>query len=88
MDRHVWTIPEVADTVGPGANLRNYLEQRDVRRCLEAARALKPIFEIACSSNALALSRSAQYVRIAFESRRALQANVPLYRARWRSRAA
>ena len=41
--RHMWTLAEVADTVGPGANLRNYLEQRDVRRCLAAASALKPI---------------------------------------------
>ena len=41
--RHVWTLAEVADVVGPAANLRNYLEQRDVRRCLAAAAALKPI---------------------------------------------
>lgn len=43
MDRHVWTIPEVADTAGPSVNLRNYLEQRDLRRCLAAASELRPI---------------------------------------------
>jgi SAM-dependent methyltransferase len=43
MSRHVWSIAEVADTVGPAANLRNYLEQRDVRRCLAAAVARRPI---------------------------------------------
>ena len=30
-------MAEVADAVGPSANLRNYLEQRDLRRCLAAA---------------------------------------------------
>lgn len=58
MDRHVWTIPEVCDTVGPGANLRNDLEQRDVRRCLEAARKLKPIrraFDIGCGYGRLTM---------------------------------
>lgn len=34
MTRHTWHIAEVADVVGPAANLRNYREQRDVRRCL------------------------------------------------------
>jgi SAM-dependent methyltransferase len=43
MDRHVWNVPEVMDAVGPGGNLRNYLEQRDLRRCLAAAAALRPI---------------------------------------------
>jgi SAM-dependent methyltransferase len=35
--RHVWSVSEVADAAGPSANLRNYLEQRDLRRCLAAA---------------------------------------------------
>jgi SAM-dependent methyltransferase len=43
MDRHVWNVPEVMDAVGPGGNLRNYLEQRDVRRCLAAAAAIRPL---------------------------------------------
>lgn len=43
MTRHVWNVAEVADAAGPGANLRNYLEQRDVRRCLAAAGELGPI---------------------------------------------
>ena len=41
--RHVWTVADVANVAGPGANVRNYLEQRGVRRCLEAAAAVKPI---------------------------------------------
>ncbi len=40
MERHLWKVPEVSDTGGPAAGLRNYLEQRDVRRCLTAASAL------------------------------------------------
>jgi len=58
VDRHVWTISEVADTIGPGANLRNYLEQRDVRRCLEAARKLRPItraFDVGCGYGRLTM---------------------------------
>ena len=43
MSRHVWNVAEVADAVGPAANLRNYLEQRDVRRCLAKASTLMPI---------------------------------------------
>ena len=43
MTRHVWTVAEVADAAGPSANLRNYLEQRDLRRCLAAAAAVRPI---------------------------------------------
>ena len=43
MTRHVWNVAEVADAAGPSANLRNYLEQRDVRRCLAAASELGPI---------------------------------------------
>ena len=43
MTRHVWKVAEVADAAGPSANLRNYLEQRDVRRCLAAASELGPI---------------------------------------------
>ena len=45
--RHRWTVAEVADVGGPSANVRNYLEQRDVRRCLRAAAAIRPI-ERAC----------------------------------------
>ncbi|HTY17547.1 MAG TPA: class I SAM-dependent methyltransferase, partial [Myxococcota bacterium] len=41
--RHHWTVAEVADALGPSANVRNYLEQRDVRRCLQAASAIKPV---------------------------------------------
>jgi SAM-dependent methyltransferase len=58
VDRHVWTIPEVADAVGPGANLRNYLEQRDVRRCLAEARKLKPIrraYDVGCGYGRLTM---------------------------------
>ena len=58
MDRHVWAIPEVADTVGPRANLRNYLEQRDVRRCLTEARKLKPIqraYDVGCGYGRLTM---------------------------------
>lgn len=33
----MWNVSEVADAAGPSANLRNYLEQRDLRRCLAAA---------------------------------------------------
>lgn len=43
MARHVWSLAEVADAVGPAANVRNYLEQRDVRRCLATAATIKPI---------------------------------------------
>jgi SAM-dependent methyltransferase len=43
MDRHHWTLAEVADVMGPSANVRNYLEQRDVRRCLTTARQRRPI---------------------------------------------
>lgn len=43
MDRHVWTFSEVADSAGPSANVRNYLEQRDVRRCLAEAARIRPI---------------------------------------------
>ncbi len=41
--RHRWTVAEVADAAGPGANVRNYLEQSGVRRCLQAAAAIRPI---------------------------------------------
>ncbi len=41
--RHHWTVAEIADALGPSANVRNYLEQRDVRRCLQAASAIKPV---------------------------------------------
>ena len=43
MSRHVWNIAEVADTAGPAALYRSYLEQRDVRRCLAEASRLRPI---------------------------------------------
>lgn len=43
MERHSWKIGEVSDTAGPPSNLRNYLEQRDVRKCLAAASALCPL---------------------------------------------
>jgi SAM-dependent methyltransferase len=43
VSRHVWTPGEVADTAGPAANVRNYLEQRDVRRCLARAAETRPI---------------------------------------------
>ena len=41
--RHQWTVAEVADVAGPSANVRNYLEQRDVRRAVQAASSIKPI---------------------------------------------
>jgi SAM-dependent methyltransferase len=41
--RHHWTFAEVADAAGPSANVRNFIEQRDVRRCLEAGAARRPI---------------------------------------------
>lgn len=43
MERRAWSIPEVSDTAGPAAALRNYLEQSDVRRCLAAAAAIGPL---------------------------------------------
>jgi SAM-dependent methyltransferase len=43
MSRHVWSSGETSDVTGPGSNLRNYLEQRDVRRCLRVAAADGPI---------------------------------------------
>jgi SAM-dependent methyltransferase len=58
VDRHVWAMSEVADTVGPGANLRNYLEQRDVRRCLAEARRLKPVrraYDVGCGYGRLTM---------------------------------
>jgi ubiquinone/menaquinone biosynthesis C-methylase UbiE len=58
VDRHVWAVSEVADTVGPGANLRNYLEQRDVRRCLGEARMLKPVrraYDVGCGYGRLTM---------------------------------
>ena len=58
VDRHVWAMSEVADTVGPGASLRNYLEQRDVRRCLAEARTLKPIrcaYDVGCGYGRLTM---------------------------------
>lgn len=43
MSRHMWSPGETSDVSGPGSNLRNYLEQRDVRRCLGAAASDTPI---------------------------------------------
>ena len=43
MASHTWSVNEISDAVGPSANLRNYLEQRDVRKCLAEARARRPI---------------------------------------------
>ena len=43
MTRHAWRFDEVSDISGAAAGLRNYLEQRDVRRCLETARNERPI---------------------------------------------
>src|SRR5262249_15251786 len=41
--RHPWTVADVADVAGPAANVRNYLERRDVRRCLRAAASVRPL---------------------------------------------
>jgi SAM-dependent methyltransferase len=43
MSRHAWRFDEVSDISGAASALRNYLEQRDVRRCLEAAARERPI---------------------------------------------
>jgi ubiquinone/menaquinone biosynthesis C-methylase UbiE len=43
MPRHNWRFDEVSDIGGAASSLRNYLEQRDVRRCLEAAARERPI---------------------------------------------
>lgn len=43
MSRHNWRFHEVSDIGGPASSLRNYLEQRDVRRCLGAAVQERPI---------------------------------------------
>ena len=43
MSPHVWTPAETSDVSGPASIVRNYLEQRDVRRCLTAAAAERPI---------------------------------------------
>jgi SAM-dependent methyltransferase len=43
MSRHTWCFHEVSDISGAAASLRNYLEQRDVRRCLEAASRERPV---------------------------------------------
>ncbi len=40
---HSWNVAEVMDAVGPGGNVRNYMEQRDIRRCLQAAAARTPV---------------------------------------------
>jgi SAM-dependent methyltransferase len=69
--RHRWTIAEVADAVGPSANVRNYLEQRDLRRCLLAAAARLPIrraCDVGCGYGRLTmvLTESAAHV-VGFE---------------------
>ena len=43
MSRHIWSPAEISDASGPGSNVRNYLEQRDVRRCLSVAALERPI---------------------------------------------
>jgi SAM-dependent methyltransferase len=43
MSRHNWRFDEVSDIDGAASTVRNYLEQRDVRRCLEAVRGERPI---------------------------------------------
>ncbi len=43
MSRHAWRFDEVSDISGAASALRNYLEQRDVRRCLETAARERPI---------------------------------------------
>ena len=42
-ERKPWTPTEVVDVSGPPALLRNYLEQRDVRRYLERAASAHPL---------------------------------------------
>lgn len=49
--RKTWTPGDVVDVSGPPALLRNYLEQRDVRRYVQRAAAATPIvraFDIGC----------------------------------------
>ena len=41
--RHVWTPRDISDTSGPGALLRAYLEQRDLRRCLRKVTEDRPL---------------------------------------------
>jgi 2-polyprenyl-3-methyl-5-hydroxy-6-metoxy-1,4-benzoquinol methylase len=56
--RQQWTVAEVADVAGPSANVRNYLEQRDVRRCLQAAASIRPIAracEVGCGYGRLTM---------------------------------
>ena len=51
MSRHSWRFDEVSDISGAASALRNYLEQRDVRRCLEAAakeRAIRSAADVGC----------------------------------------
>jgi SAM-dependent methyltransferase len=50
-DRKTWTPTDVVDVSGPPALVRNYLEQRDVRRYLQRAangRTLQRAFDIGC----------------------------------------
>lgn len=49
--RMVWTPSDVTDVTGPRAYLRNYLEQRDVRRFVARAAGRRPIrtaYDIGC----------------------------------------
>jgi len=58
MTRHQWSFDEVSDISGAAASLRNYLEQRDVRRCLEAAaseRALGSACDVGCGYGRLTM---------------------------------
>lgn len=50
-DRKIWTPADVVDVSGPPALLRNYLEQRDVRRYVHDVARLVPIaraYDIGC----------------------------------------
>jgi len=51
VSRHSWRFEEVSDISGAASSLRNYLEQRDVRRCLETAsqeRAIRSAADVGC----------------------------------------
>lgn len=65
--RMVWTPGDVTDVTGPRAYLRNYLEQRDVRRFVARAASRRPIrtaYDIGCGYGRLTpvLSEFAPYV--------------------------
>jgi SAM-dependent methyltransferase len=51
LSRHSWRFDEVSDISGAASSLRNYLEQRDVRRCLETVsreRAIRAAADVGC----------------------------------------